>query len=66
MRELKMQNGTVLDAQPDIKLACPGCGEWCEYERRDDDPDTVVRCQKCGKRHSRDSLWDTNTAGIDP
>jgi uncharacterized Zn finger protein len=41
----------------ELRLNCNGCGDFNEYHRHDDDPDTVVRCDGCGKRHSTDSVW---------
>lgn len=47
-----------------VVLHCTGCTEdlgdgrpvFTEYETRTSDPDSVVRCGDCGKRHSKDSL----------
>lgn len=40
----------------EIRLDCTGCDRMTDYEVRDSDPGTVVRCAVCGKRHSKDSL----------
>jgi uncharacterized Zn finger protein len=63
MKQLTMYNGTVVD-ETDIKLDCTRCEAFRDYHRKDDDPETVVRCDDCGKRHSKHSLVDTNVAGI--
>lgn len=39
------------------RLDCVRCNEFTEYHRDDGDPDTVVRCDECGKRHSDDSVY---------
>lgn len=41
----------------ELRLNCNDCGAFTEYYRKDDDPGTVVRCDGCGKRHSRGSIW---------
>lgn len=41
----------------ELRLNCTKCGSFEEYHRRDGDPDTVVRCGSCGKRHSPDSVF---------
>jgi len=63
MRQLTMHNGHV--CTPSVRVECTNCDDRQQYERRDDDPQSVVRCVECGKRHSRDSLVDTNTPGAD-
>lgn len=40
-----------------LRLNCNRCGAFEEYHREDDDPETVVRCDGCGKRHSNDSVF---------
>jgi DNA-directed RNA polymerase subunit M/transcription elongation factor TFIIS len=65
MKKLIMQNGEVLDADPEIRLDCTRCDQHREYYRKHDDPETVVRCSECGKRHSKHSLIDVNAAGVD-
>lgn len=44
-------------AEIGLYLNCTRCGEWCPYDERVDDPAGVVRCAKCGKKHSDDSVW---------
>lgn len=39
-----------------IILECKGCGVQAGPVRRYTDPNTIVRCRECGKRHHRDSL----------
>lgn len=47
-----------------VVLQCTGCTEelgdgrpvFTDFETREGDPETVVRCSDCGKRHSKDSL----------
>lgn len=39
-----------------IRLDCADCAGRTDPWRRPDDPETVVRCGTCGKRHSTDSL----------
>lgn len=46
----------------ELRLNCNDCGSFTEYDRRTDDPKTVVRCGECGKRHSSDSVWMVDTA----
>lgn len=43
--------------QYDLRLNCHRCGEFQEYFRKDGDPDTVIRCDGCGKKHSDDSIF---------
>lgn len=57
-----------IEGQPVLRLKCTGCTrdsgdeEWSDEPRltkpfrKKDDPETVVRCQKCRKKHSDDSL----------
>lgn len=45
-----------------LRLNCNDCGSFTEYHRNDDDPETVVRCDDCGKRHSTDSVWMVDTS----
>lgn len=40
-----------------LRLNCTACNDFTEYRTRGDDPDTVVRCADCGKRHNKDSVW---------
>jgi hypothetical protein len=56
MKELRMSNGDVVDAFSGMKLRCTKCVPLRDPYRREDDPNTVVRCAECGKRHSTDSL----------
>lgn len=44
----------------DLRLNCHPCGDFTEYHRKDNDPNTVVRCDGCGKKHSTDSLYMVN------
>lgn len=44
----------------DLRLNCHKCGAFTEYERRKNDPKTVVRCGGCGKKHSTDSIFMVN------
>lgn len=37
-------------------MNCHRCGAFMEFEQRIDDPNTVVRCRGCGKKHSTDSV----------
>lgn len=39
------------------RLNCTRCGSFADYHRNQGDPDTVVRCDGCGKRHSTDSIY---------
>lgn len=56
-----------------ILLECTRCSKsadgdgpiYCDFERRDDDPDTVVRCDVCGKKHSKDSLHALPADGLE-
>jgi uncharacterized Zn finger protein len=41
----------------ELRLNCTRCGSFNTYYRKDDDPETVVRCDDCGKRHSTDSVF---------
>jgi uncharacterized Zn finger protein len=59
MRELTFTNGRVRDA-PRIRLQCTACGELTRFTK---EGETTVKCRECGKRHSTDSLVDTNTPG---
>lgn len=42
----------------DLRLNCTGCGTFREYEveQRTSDGGQIVRCARCGKRHSDDSV----------
>ena len=40
-----------------LRLNCNRCGAFEGYNRKDDDPDSVVRCDGCGKRHSTASVY---------
>lgn len=47
--------GTI--AGSTTKLACTSCRPWrTRPVRKRDDPETVVRCAQCGKKHGTDSL----------
>ena len=39
-----------------LRLNCRRCASFTHAVRRRDDPDSVVRCDGCGKKHSTDSL----------
>lgn len=39
-----------------MRLRCTRCSSRQEAYRKPDDPSTVCRCRRCGKRHSTDSL----------
>lgn len=41
----------------DLQLNCHRCGDFTEPIKRKDDPDTVVRCGGCGKKHSEGSIY---------
>lgn len=41
----------------DLYLDCVDCGEFTEAYTKKDDPDSVVRCNECGKKHSDNSLY---------
>jgi len=41
----------------ELRLNCNRCGSFTRYHRNDGDPNTVVRCDGCGKRHSTDSVF---------
>jgi ribosomal protein S27E len=64
MKRLTMVNGTVIES--DIRVECVDCETPQDYYRKDDDPQTVVRCKQCDKKHSQDSLTDVNVAGVRP
>jgi len=66
-KELTMHNGEVV-APDNLRLRCSECrggtdeargGALTRYVDRDSDPDSVVRCADCGKKHSTDSLEAT-------
>jgi ribosomal protein L44E len=40
----------------DLRLSCTDCPGLTPPAREHTDPDSVVRCHDCGKKHSRDSL----------
>lgn len=44
----------------ELRLNCHRCGDFMEYYRKRDDPNTVIRCDGCGKKHSDDSLFMVN------
>lgn len=44
----------------ELRLDCKRCGEFRTYGRESDDPDTVVRCDECGKRHSTASIYSVD------
>jgi len=44
-----------------LRLNCSACHDFTRFDRRVDDPTTVVRCSECGKKHSDDSVWMVNT-----
>lgn len=61
MKEVRMKNGEVVNADGDpsiagMKLRCTRCEDTTDPTRKDGDPKTVVRCAECGKRHSTQSL----------
>lgn len=69
MPKQTMVNGEVVDVSTNpfagMRLRCSQChggndeapgGALTTPERREDDPQTVVRCAECGKKHSTDSL----------
>lgn len=41
----------------DLRLNCHRCGDFTDYHRKNDDPQTVIRCGGCGKKHSTDSIF---------
>lgn len=41
----------------ELRLNCTACGAFQPFDRRGSDPKTVVRCDECGKKHSRDSVY---------
>jgi len=43
--------------QSELRLNCNRCGSFEEYHRKLYDPDPVVRCGGCGKKHSTDSVF---------
>lgn len=45
----------------ELRLNCNECGDFVEYHRNDGDPNTVTRCDECGKRHSVNSVWMVDT-----
>jgi len=57
MKRLTVCNGDVVDV-PEVRLNCTRCDERTRWRKRDDD---TVECERCGKRHARASLVDTNT-----
>jgi RNase P subunit RPR2 len=63
MRELTMINGHIHEP-PKLRLECVDCDERTRFHSKPDDPYTVVRCQQCGTKHSRNSLIDVNAAGV--
>jgi len=60
MRQLSMVNGRV--TTPDVRLDCSQCDGLTEYAEGDQ---SGVYCTSCGRRHSRDSLVDANTPGVE-
>jgi len=40
-----------------LRVNCNDCARFTEYRRRDSDPQTVVRCDECGKKHSEASIY---------
>lgn len=40
-----------------LRLNCERCGRFTEYASKTGDPDSVVRCDECGKKHSTDSVY---------
>lgn len=48
-----------------VVLQCTGCTEdlgdgrpvFTDFESRESDPDSIVRCSDCGKKHNEDSLY---------
>ena len=41
----------------DLRVNCHQCGDFHDYHRKDGDPNTVIRCDGCGKKHSDDSIY---------
>ena len=46
-----------------LRLNCTRCGTFREYdtEKQTSDGGSIVRCTKCGKRHSDDSVFMVDT-----
>ena len=42
--------------QKEMRLNCTNCGDFTHAHRKRGDPDTVARCNDCGKKHSNDSI----------
>lgn len=40
----------------DLRLDCSECHGLTQPRRKEGDPETVVRCGRCGRKHSTDSL----------
>jgi RNase P subunit RPR2 len=68
MKRLEMRNGDVV-APDNLKLRCSRChggtdeapgGALTQYIDKAGDPESVVRCAECGKKHSIDSLESAN------
>ena len=59
-KELRMDNGDVVDVSKNpvagLLLACTECDGRTQPTRKDGDPERVVRCLACGKKHSLDAL----------
>jgi len=45
-----------VDPYAGMRLNCTHCEMQTTPTRKDDDPSTVCRCDRCGKRHSTHSL----------
>lgn len=61
MKELTVENGEVQDARrtdpfAGMQLDCTDCPMQTRAIRQSDDPSSVCRCRRCGKKHSTDSL----------
>lgn len=44
-----------------LRVNCHRCGAFAKYTHNREDPDTVIRCSGCGKKHSTDSLHMVDT-----
>jgi DNA-directed RNA polymerase subunit RPC12/RpoP len=47
---------SAVDPFAGMLLDCTDCDRRTQPTRKSDDPDSVVRCLSCGKKHSTDSL----------
>jgi len=41
----------------DLQINCNDCGKFTDPLKKKDEPDTVFRCNGCGKKHSDGSIY---------